>query len=208
MLKRIAMACAILITSTCAFAQSSVYYIGADLGLDYGNWKFKDVSGISRTLSANGTFGNLFMGAGETYQKLYIGLEIFGNESSTRTDTVVINTSTVQASDKTRMRWTYGLSLLPGIRFSEAALMYIRLSGLRSRFDVHQTVVPSTATSNIDKEMATGGQVGLGFQGTINCNWGFRAEYDYNAYHTFSSFGNKITASDNQVKLGVLYFFY
>jgi len=207
MFKKIAMGCAILlVNSTVVFADSLVPYLGADLGLDYGRWQVKDVTTATRTSSASGTFGNLFLGvAWSPNESFYVGLEGFGSISSTHSSHTQINTSTIPATINIRMRDSYGVSVLPGFKFSQASLFYLRFGFVRSLFNFHQTIVPVGSSSNLHRTIASGGQIGIGLQTGISTNWAVRGEYDYNSYRNFTVFGNKVTPHDNQFKVGLLY---
>jgi opacity protein-like surface antigen len=208
MIKKMVIASAILLTSsTAVFADVVVPYVGAELGYDSGRWKIKDVTGYSQTASAYGAIGGLFVGLGWMVDRLYLGGELFGSANSAQTNTRQVNTSTVPANVIMRSRYTWGASVIPGFRFNSAALLYFRLSALRTRFAFHQTVVPAGSGSNLSLTNVTGGQAGIGLQGDWGNHWGARVEYDYTKYKTFSTFRNSITARDNIVKVGLLYNF-
>jgi opacity protein-like surface antigen len=209
MVKKMVVVSALLFaSSTMTFADSLVPYFGADLGLDYGHWKVRDATGASQTPDATGVFGNLFAGVGWSLTDyFYLGAEMFGNQSSTHIDTIQVNTATGGASTKLRMRYTFGGSLLPGYKFTPATMAYLRLGVVRSRFDLHQTIVPADAVSNWSKNTVTGGQAGIGAQTDFGVNWSARIEYDYNFYHSYTAFDDKVLAHDNQYKIGLLYSF-
>ncbi|MEO8402145.1 MAG: outer membrane beta-barrel protein [Gammaproteobacteria bacterium] len=198
----------LLASSEALSASSEVPYLGARIGVDTGHWKVRDVSGARTNFSENGVFGGFFAGVGtDLTPQFYLAGEIFGDGSSANTSTKTINTGTVPASVSMRLRYSYGGSIIPGYNINPAALVYLRLGGIRSRFDFHQTVVPSYATSNLSKKTVTGGQLGIGLQGNFSNNWSVRGEYDYTSYRSFNSFGNIICARDNLINVGVLYNF-
>ncbi len=85
-------------------------------------------------------------------------------------------------------------------------MLYVRMGVIKSRFAFHQSTVQSGYTSNYSYDTVTGGQVGLGIQGTVYKCVALRAEYDYNSYRTFSAFANRISVSDNQVKAGLVFY--
>lgn len=209
MFRKTFVACIILLASSAAVASGpEVPYLGAKLGLDWGHWRVRDVSGAHTNFSSNGMYGGFFAGVGwDATPQFYLAGEIFGDGSSTNTSTKTINTGTVPASVNMRLRYSYGGSILPGYIINPAALVYLRLGGIRSRFDFHQTVVPSYATSNLSKKTVTGGQVGIGLQGNFSNNFSVRGEYNYTSYRSFNSFGNIICARDNLINVGVLYNF-
>lgn len=211
MLKKISIAI-LLMSSTAAFADNMLPYLGAEIGYDTGKWKIKDVTGVKNTQNANGGLGGLFAGLSWTLAPQFVvNTEIFGNESSTSTSNQTINiTGGGTSQAKMRMKYSYGASLLPGFKFNNAGMLYLRAGYLRSLFAWHQSIPPTTATSNWGYTNAGGGQFGIGLQATVGeyGNWGIRGEYDYVTYNTFTVFNNTVTARDNQFKIGVLYNFY
>jgi opacity protein-like surface antigen len=73
--------------------------------------------------------------------------------------------------------WGVGLSLLPGYVLSDTLLAYLRLGSATTHFqDVART--------------KTGGQVGIGLQGTVSERWDLRAEYVYSFYPSLPVLGN------------------
>ncbi len=210
MIKKMVIASAILLASgTAAYADVTVPYVGAELGYDSASWKIKDVTGQSQTASAYGAIGGLFIGLGYMVDRLYLGGELFGSANSAQTNTRQVNTATTPftANVIMRSRYTWGASIIPGFRFNPAALLYFRLSALRTRFAFHQAAAPAGYGTNLSLTNVTGGQAGIGLQGDWGNHWGARVEYDYTKYKTFSVFRNSVTARDNIVKVGLLYNF-
>lgn len=194
--------------STVALADSMLPYFGAEVGVANGNWQIKDTALENTNANENGTLGNLFTGLSWTFgQQGYLGLELFGGATSARTSVRQISVNSSPTDAKLRMKYSFGASFLPGIKFTDATLVFLRLGGIRSRFELNQAVVPVSATSNVDKSTISGGQVGVGLQATFANNWGVRGEYDYTAYRTFTAFSNKISARDNLIKAGIFYNF-
>ncbi|HSW69985.1 MAG TPA: outer membrane beta-barrel protein [Gammaproteobacteria bacterium] len=210
MFKKIRISVAVLfMTSNAAWANLMVPYFGGEVGYDMGKWKIKDVASSKSTANANGVFGGLFAGLRWNLASHFIvNTEIFGNESSTSTSNRTINiTGGGTSQAKLRMKYSYGGSLLPGFRFNNAGMIYLRAGIIRSQFDLHQSIPPAGAGSVWSKNNVAGGQFGVGVQGDLDGAWGARAEYDYVTYNSFTAFGNTITARDNQFKIGVLYNF-
>ncbi len=213
MLKKTGITIAILLASSAAaFADNMLPYLGGEIGYDTGKWKLKDVTGIKTTRNANGVFGGLFAGLSFPLAPHFVvNAEIFGNESSTSTSNQVINIAGGgTAVAKMRMKYSYGGGLLPGLKFNNCVMAYLRAGYIRSAFYLHQSVVPAGSGSNWSKNHVGGGQFGVGIEGTVDSagNWGVRGEYDYVTYNSFTAFGNTISPRDNQFKLGVLYNFY
>lgn len=75
-----------------------------------------------------------------------------------------------------RNTYSYGASLLPGIPVTDSVLGYLRLGVVETRF--------SSASVT-----AAGGQVGLGLQTGLTCDWDLRMEYTYTMYRSVSNAG-------------------
>jgi len=210
MFKKIGISMAILLmSSNAAFADTMLPYLGAELGYDTGKWKIKDVTSVKTSADSNGVFGGLFAGLSWTLAPQFVvNTEIFGEESSTSISTQQINITGGTAQAKLRIKYSYGGSVLPGFKFTDIAMGYLRVGVIRSQFNLHQTIPPTGSTSNWGQNNATGGQFGVGVQANVNSSWGVRGEYDYVTYNSFTIFGNTISAHDNQFKIGVLYNFY
>src|SRR3990167_4535619 len=160
MFKKIMLASVIMFGSTGVFADMLIPYVGADIGLDYGRWVIKDVTSSRTNTTAKGVFGDLFVGAGwSAAGPLYLGLEAFGAETATRTPTRQINTNPGTTGAVVRMRYTYGASLLPGYKFANATLVFLRVSAIRSRVEMRKGVRPPRFASKWEKANVTGGQL-------------------------------------------------
>lgn len=209
MLKKLTLASAILLTSsTVAFADNMVPYLGVDVGYDSSHFKLKDVTGVSQSSNSNGWFGNLAGGLGWSFEpRFYLGLEAFGLYSSVASSTKVINTASGPSNARLRLKYSYGISALPGFKFTDSTMMYLRAGLVRSRFDLHQDLPPATASSNWSKNTVSGGQLGIGLSIAQGNKWSERIEYTYSQYRSFNAFGNTIRFYDNQFKVGVAYNF-
>ncbi|HSW94351.1 MAG TPA: outer membrane beta-barrel protein [Gammaproteobacteria bacterium] len=211
MFKKIGTTAVILwISSTAALADTMLPYFGGELGYDTGKWKLKDVTGVKTTFNSNGALGGLFAGLRWTLApKFVVNTELFGNYSSTGTSSKTINISAHATSQASlRMKYSYGGSLMPGLKFNDAGMIYLRAGIIRSLFVLHQTIPPAGAGSNLSQTNVGGGQFGVGVQGDLNESWSARGEYDYVTYNSFTAFNNSISARDNQFKIGVMYNFY
>lgn len=213
MLKKIGMTVAILlIPTTAALADGMVPYLGAEVGYDTGKWRVKDITAVKKTADSNGVFGGLFGGLSWILAPHFVvNTELFGNESSTSTSNQTINIASGGTSQaKLRMKYSYGASILPGFRFNQVGMLYLRAGVIRSAFYLHQSIPPAGSSSVWDKKNVGGGQFGVGLQTTVDTagSWGVRGEYDYVTYNSFTVFSNTISARDNQFKLGVFYNFY
>src|SRR3990167_3632277 len=94
----------LLTSSNMVFADMILPYVGADLGVDKGTWRLKDLVGNRINMNGKGVFGDLFVGiAWTSLNRLYLGLEAFGNQSSTRSPTRQLTTSPGQTGAVLRM---------------------------------------------------------------------------------------------------------
>lgn len=177
MFKKIVIASAILASSSVAFASASPY-VGAALG----------VNTLTSTSGSNyrGVPVDLFAGYGATVNtNLYLGGEVFATPF---TGTVSKSANSV---GNLRTTYGYGVSIMPGVMFSDHTLGYIRAGVVRSHF--------STLGQN-----KTGGQLGLGMQTNLTQDIDLRTEYVYSAYSNVSV--SKSPKSD-AFKLGLIYKF-
>lgn len=216
MLKKFLAAATILLAtasfgSPCSNSDITCYsdalpYVGANIGGLFPRWSLKDTSQATTNFSANGVYGGLFAGFGTMLDSnFYIAAEGFGNESYASSNTKTINSVGGPASDSLTMRYSYGGSIRPGIVFGGGMLGYLRIGVIRSRFNLHQTVVPFGATSNLSKNTVTGAQYGIGLQREISRNFSLRGEYDYSTYRSFRAFNNLIHAYNNTFGVGLVY---
>ncbi len=210
MFKKIGISTAIFfISTTSVLADVMLPYLGAEAGYDTGKWKVRDSTSVNNTSDSNGVLGGFFGGIRWTAaQRVFLNLEGFANASSTSISSQQVNIAgggTAQV--KLRMKYSYGVALLPAFRFTDAVNGYVRLGFIKSRFALNQSIPPAGSTSNWNYNNASGGQFGAGVEGDINDLWGVRAEYDYVTYNSFTMYDNNISAHDNQFKLGILYKF-
>lgn len=112
-----------------------------------------------------------------------------------------------------QMRRDLGISLLPGIFFSDCTLFYARLGYANGRFIVDTT---DTSLQNIRRSL-NGFRYGFGFRQALNACWAFRIEYNQVTYQkanmfTFDPVGNtrkstSITPHTKRFEFAVLYTF-
>ena len=208
--RAIALGFLLLASTTSAFADdSTVPYLGGSLGVNQDNMRLRDPTYVYTNFWATGLTGSIFGGFAWSNDQFYVAGEGFGTELTARSSTKTINTGSGTTSAILRMRYSYGGSILPGLKIKTAddMVVYIRLGAVKTRFELHQTVVPSGSTSNISKTTASGGQIGIGVQGYVARAIALRGEYDYSGYRTYTAFNNKITPHDNQLSIGLIYQF-
>ncbi len=206
--RKILFALAALIAGTQVAFADTLPYLGVEVGGDWGNLQLKDAAGVNTNFSYNGAVGGLFAGLGDNIgENTYLALEGFAYGNSGRTSTKTIITQDGPSSAQIKMRYSYGASILPGYLFTQETMIYLRLGVIRSRYDLNQSVVPSSASSNTSDNNATGAEFGIGGQTCFYHDWAVRAEYDYSDFRSYNAFGNRIIPRDQQVKVGVLYRF-
>ncbi len=176
MFKKIVIASVILASSSVAFGSASPY-VGAALGINT----------ITSTSGSNyrGVPVDLFAGYGATINtNLYLGGEVF----LTPFTGTLSNTSYLSSLKTT---YGYGVSVMPGVMFSDHTLGYVRAGVVKSHF--------SALGQN-----KTGGQLGLGMQTNVTQDVDLRAEYVFTAYSNVSA--SRSPKSD-AFKLGLIYKF-
>lgn len=201
-----------LIGTNVAFADV-IPYVGLDLGYQMPHWTLTDTSQVKTTYTNSGVVGNLFAGLGGMMNRtVYMGIEGFASEQSTRSSTKNITINGQPSTAMIRSRWSYGGSFIPGINFKNRMRFYGRLGVIRTHYQVHQSVVSPGAPSNISGNTATGGQLGIGFQSLVASAVAIRVEYDYSAYRSYWAFGyrttpatTRIVTRDNLIKVGLVF---
>ncbi len=158
-------------------------YLGGELNLSNN---YNRTSSVYRALQ-----GSLFGGYALLSNDLYLAAELFAQDGLSiqnyRND---LNANGNPIGLKTT--WGFGLSILPGYILTDTLLSYLRIGAIKTHFqDVAQT--------------ATGGQAGIGIEGTVSDHWDLRAEYTYTFYQSLSGLGSPRA---DAFHLGVLYKFW
>lgn len=201
--KVVALATALMTVPLLAMAKASPY-AGLELAQTQGSVTLYDVLGVRNHFSNSGTDGGVFFGVGtEFIRHLWLALEVNGDFSSDRTPTQAINISGGTSTGRLRTRYTYGVNLLPGIRFSRF-MVFGRGGVLQSSFEFRQPSPPAGSNGITDQTLARGSIYGGGLQIRITDMFHLRGEYDRVVYYHFSSFNNRISVVDRQIRLGFL----
>lgn len=90
-----------------------------------------------------------------------------------------------------RTTYNYGASLIPGYIFDNVVMGYLRLGGIRTRFDNLSTV-------------KNGLETGIGMEWLMDMNWSIRGEYDYIRYTSINGVG---TVKADVFAIGLKYTF-
>ncbi len=208
MLKKILIASAIFSITTGIACADAAPYLGVNLGVQTGNWKYKNAAGNNTHFNATGVKGGIFGGYGGTVdENIYLGAEAFIDDSSDSTSKKFVDNVGSIVSLKTT--YSYGASIIPGIKVGKNTMAYLRAGIIRTRFEVSQpaTISGFTLQEWPSNNTATGGQLGIGVQTSLTKNVDVRAEYVYTAYSSFSSNSNSVSPTNNQIDAGLVYKF-
>lgn len=170
------------------------------------------------SIAPTGWVGGLFLGYGQYLTDLfYLGGEVLGNYSGAQTSYNIATsittpagvTSTASASNTFRVRGSWGVALLPGIRLNDTSLGYIRLGWNWAYMRSSSNVIANgmTVASGSNNRTVNGFDFGLGIETLVFQNWSVRTEYNHAYYNSFNGGGFSNNPSDNQFMLGILYHF-
>lgn len=205
------------------------FYLGAALGYDSYRAKSsisitdqdQDTFSASRSASATGWLGGLFVGYGKYFNFYYLGGEVFGNIPSASSnfsfsastvgnvnDTPV--TEMIGVSGDIESKYEYGVGILPGVRVNDSSLFYLRIG-----YNWVKVQATGTITSNNDVSVAGsstkilhGFNYGVGIETVIYPNVSIRGEYTYTNYNSINApVAASYSLSDNQYMLGAIYHF-
>jgi len=204
------------------------FYVGAQVGYDsYGVGLSRTASfGVppvvtltnSRNLSATGWVGGLFAGYGMYFNNFYyLAGEVFGNgsgASQTHNFSIVDNTdgsATSSSSTKVSVDGSWGVSVLPGLKVNDSTLAYVRLGYNQAKLKASETLTVGTlAPFNGSRSKWQGGfNYGVGMESAVYQNVSLRGEFSHTNYSSFtnSATGTKVSPSDNQYMVGLIYHF-
>ncbi|OGT36082.1 MAG: hypothetical protein A3F11_05580 [Gammaproteobacteria bacterium RIFCSPHIGHO2_12_FULL_37_14] len=200
MFKKLILVTAMMVASSVALANGAPY-VGASAGVNTDVFNVKDDFGNTINFGGRGAVGNIFAGYGAMIsQSFYLGGEVFADLTNTTSDISLDNDA---FKDKFKEKYGYGISIIPGIAFSDHTMAYARLGIIRSRFETKETA-PVTAS---EEKSLTGAQFGLGMQTSLTQNIDLRGEYDFNAYSSGNFNGNSVKPRSDQFNLGLIYKF-
>ena len=204
MARKIALVLAFLVYPLLAEAVVFHPYAGLDVGLAQGDVALYDAIGVRHHFSNNGSDGGMAAGIGLLAKEhFWLAGELRGDFSSERTATQTISTGTGTSGAKLRMRYTYGASLVPGIWIARV-MLFGRIGVLQSSFTLKEYTPPPGSDGTTDVTLARGEVYGAGIQFRAIQNFHIRTEYDRVIYNRFSSFTNRVSLTDNQIRLGLL----
>ena len=172
------------IAGECSF---SGFYLGAQLGAGTTNTKATEpATPVNNKFAATGVIGGLHAGYGKHFpNRLYVGLEAYGNLSGNNENHTVAN-----IVSKTQRNNSFGLALRPGVVFGNA-LFYAKI-GIESanfKYSRTNTFPAAAAASASNSGRRTGFVPGLGvaFHATDHVILGVEVT------HTFYNSRNLVT---------------
>jgi outer membrane immunogenic protein len=233
MIRKSHIVCVLLsLASTSSLA--SGFYIGAGLGPDFGKFDVNaNVSEIhngafgfnvrdEEESSATGIFGTIFAGYGHKFSNLgpqmpntlYLAGELNANLSSLKhSNSNSEFVHKVFSNTSYRIRDSVGISVLPGIFYSDTTLFYGRLGYSNGNFKVSTS---DTSLANINKNL-NGFRWGLGLQQALTPRFSARVEFSQIAYGSTTvstldplsavSKTTKFSPYTDEVEFGVAYHF-
>lgn len=206
MIKRLLTSAALMLLTSDSLA--SGFYVGAGVGPDTGYFEVTShivriYNGITELNVKDdqqnggvGAFGDLFVGYGLHLTELglnstqlnlnsfYLGGEFDANLSSLEhrdsNDEFVHQTLSTTTY---RMRYGYGISIIPGYSYSDATLFYARLGYANSNFKIHTSDV---SLVSINRNLS-GLRWGFGLQQCLCNRFAARLEYDNITYKSTST---------------------
>jgi outer membrane immunogenic protein len=193
------------------------FYVGANVG--YDSYRMRQSVGLASAtasmtqnpaLNATGWVGGLFAGYGQyVNNNFYLGAEIFGdisNASTTQTVTATGTAGTGSYYTNTSVKGTYGIDVIPGVKINNNTLLYLKGGYIRTKIRINETSTIGGLNST-NNNWQGGWNYGVGAESSLYDNWSVRTEYTHaniNAY-TISASQTRVTPSDNQVMLGIIY---
>ncbi|MDR3492103.1 MAG: outer membrane beta-barrel protein [Gammaproteobacteria bacterium] len=187
------------------------FYAGLSAGyegyqINRNPWIMEDQFGKFNT-HANGWNGRLFGGYGRYFDRYYLGGELFlGTSGANGKDT--INTTNLQYDGKFSVGTSIGASLLPGYKFDNGPLTYLRLGYISTDLKVNDA---SRSNSSSTSNWTSGFNTGIGIEIPLYKKIDARLEYDYINYSSFNNnnanVGSKSSPSDNRGSIDLTYHF-
>lgn len=199
------------------------YYLVVAMG--YDSYKMNDKLHLSNIdedrffmldpmLNLSGLVGEFILGYGKYFNQFYntyLGLEFFvsGTAADNSYELNISDFPIVVDTDIIVNR-TYGINLIPGIKFNNSTLAYVKLGYNWSMISIDETVRNNTWTSVEinDSHTSHGLSYGVGLESAVDEFFSIRAELTHMILSSFySESGTKISPSNNQVLLGLVYHF-
>jgi opacity protein-like surface antigen len=206
----------------------SGFYIGASGGLNLLRFRerlniVEEEAGASLFHTGShmgrGAVANILAGYGQFFGNFYLGIEGFANITSSEDKVSVIHTQggvTDTGFESKRLKYGYGVSLLPGYKLTDTLLLYGRFGRSKGRFEVNTSIsldvpgipFPIVSVVNFAKKDRRGHDFGLGVEKLLGNNVSLRLEYTYTYYKKLVPIeGEEYKPQNNQFLIGILYRF-
>lgn len=158
-------------------------------------------------IGAQGFAGGLFLGYGMMMNDwFYFGGEIVGNWTSADENFSTTDTSTY--TNKFEADYNYGIALYPGVKMTDATLTFVKLGWNWANVETKETV--TGAANGKKSETVNGFALGVGMETLLMDDWSLRGEFSHTFYSDFRTGGvynTRVSPSDNQAMLGLIYHF-
>jgi outer membrane immunogenic protein len=196
------------------------FYLGAQAGYDAFRIR-QSSSSTANTItmlgSVTGWTGGLFAGYGQYFQNLYYlaGEVLFNYNGNNQTVISYSDDDGDRFSQTIRVKETYGIAVLPGLRLQDTVLGYLRFGYDWTKFSSAFSSLDGNdgSTLNLNNNTTQGGWVaGIGMEALITCHWSVKTEYNHVWYQSKNLLNPPIgtantNISDNQFNVGVVYHF-
>jgi opacity protein-like surface antigen len=191
------------------------FYIGAQLG--YDSFRFNSnnsavllgvPASVNITSNATGFVGGILGGYGMYFNNLYyLGAEMFFNNSGANQSSNA-SIGSLNYTEKTAAGFGYGISILPGLKVSNTALLYLRLGYNGAYLQANERASTSTASvyTGNNWNWQNGFNYGLGLEAAVYQNLSVRTELSHTDYNSINdSFNTSFNPSNNQLMFSIIY---
>jgi outer membrane immunogenic protein len=200
------------------------FYVGADLGGDFGSTKLTDTyTGLTtnRSLNTSGVLGGGYVGYNyQVNQNFVLGVEGDFQGSSNSNTTTWVDTAGNGWQLKTQQNWLASINGRLGVAYDRALFYAIGgaawAQGTGTLSFATLNVPPYAAVSGSSTNTLSGWDIGGGIEYAFTPNWVGRVEYRYYDFNNYNLNSNGLlanltnvreTTSINTVRVGLAYLF-
>ncbi len=191
-------------------------YIGVQAG--YNSFRTRNYITVNGTdtynsnsvAATNGWTMGALVGYGKTFRQwMYLGGEMY-IDANTFDETYRITTTNTFVTTEFSGGPIFGISLLPGVKFTETTLAYVRLGWNRAVLKTVQT--SSDFDTNNHSNNSSGYVYGVGLETLIATNYSLRGEFDHLYFSSYQTkapcdCGARLNPTANQYMVSVIYHF-
>lgn len=182
--------------------------ISGGLEIDAATYNSLDIIGINGRYEGSGVFGVLTLGYGRKFldNEIYFGLALDGTMNSTLSP--FPNSLTYGYNGSLSIPQSYGAYVVAGVYATKAALAYLKVGAVRSKYDISLdgTLLHQSFNKNI-----FGYRFGAGFDFFLNKYISFNIEYLYTDYRSYvyqniwngQIYNHNFEPSSNQISVGL-----